>query len=91
MKRRRDSSSLIATIFFTSLVAGAVFIYSSSMFERNAPEVKLSNMGYWNLKDPLHVGISDQSGLVEYSATLNVDGQDYVIANEKLMQPQKSV
>lgn len=91
MKQRRDSSSLITTIFFISLIAGAIFIYSSSMFERNAPEVKLSNIGYWNLKDPLHVGISDESGLVEYSATLNVDGQDYVIANEKLMKPEHSV
>ncbi len=91
MKQKRDSSSLITTVFFASLVAGAVFIYSSSMFERNAPEVKLSNIGYWNLKDPLHVSISDQSGLLEYTATLNVDGQDYTIANEKLMQPQKSV
>ena len=91
MKQRRDSSSLITWIFFISLAAGAVFIYTSPMFERNAPEVKLSNIGYWNLKDPLHVSISDQSGIVEYSVTLNVDNQDYVIANEKLMKKENNV
>lgn len=91
MKRRKDSSSLISKIFFASLVAGGVFIYLSPMFERDEPEVKINNTGFWNLKDPLHVSISDGSGLTQYSATLTVDGQDYVIANEKLMQPQKSV
>ncbi len=91
MKRRKDSSSLVTTLFFGALAVGAVFVYLSPMFERDMPEVKINNTGYWNLKDPLHVEVKDASGLVEYSATLNVDGQDYVIANEKLMQPQKNV
>jgi murein DD-endopeptidase MepM/ murein hydrolase activator NlpD len=91
MKQRRDSSSLITAIFFISLLAGAIFIYKSSMFERDVPEVKMNNMGYWNLKDPLHVNISDASGIIEYSVTLTIDDKDYPIANEKLMSVQKSV
>lgn len=91
MKQKKDSSSLITWIFFISLIAGAVYIYNSSMFNRNAPEVKLDKDGYWNLKDPLHVSIKDQSGIVEYSITLNVDNQDYVIASEKLMKKENTV
>jgi murein DD-endopeptidase MepM/ murein hydrolase activator NlpD len=91
MRNRKDSSSMMKTILFIALLAGVGFVYKSSMFEREAPEVKISNMGYWNLKDPLHVNINDKSGIIEYSVTLTIDDKDYVIANEKLMKAQNNV
>ena len=91
MRQKRDSSSLMTAIFFIALIAGSVFIYKSPMFAREAPEVKINNVGFWNLKDPLHVNISDKSGIVEYAVTLTIDDKDYVIANEKLMKKEDNI
>lgn len=91
MRRRRDSSSLLVLIFFIAVIAGAVFVFNSSMFERNAPIVKVDNNGYWNLKDPLHVTIDDDTGIVSYKITLKVKDQVFAIADEKFISKQNGI
>ncbi|WP_345992346.1 M23 family metallopeptidase [Sulfurimonas sp. HSL-1716] len=91
MRRRRNSSSLLVLIFFIALIGGAVFIFNSSMFERNAPVVKLDNNGYWNLKDPLHVNISDDTGILSYNIVLKVDDKTFNIADERFMAKQNNI
>lgn len=91
MRKRRDSSSLLVLIFFISIIGGAIFIFNSSMFERNAPVIKLDNNKYWNLKDPLHVSINDDTGVVSYNITLQVDDKTFNIADEKFISKENNI
>lgn len=91
MRKKRDSSSLLVLIFFISIIGGAIFIFNSSMFERNAPVVKLDNDKYWNLKDPLHVSMNDDTGIVSYRITLKVDDQIFNIADEKFVSKENNI
>ncbi len=91
MRKKRNSSSLLVLIFFIAIIGGAIFIFNASMFERNAPIVKLDNSGYWNLKDPLHVTINDDTGILSYNAILKVDDKSYVVANEKFMSKENNI
>ena len=91
MRQRRDSSSLIILVFFIAVIGGAIFIFNSSMFERNAPIVKLDNTGYWNLKEPLHLTIDDESGVISYNVTLKVDDKSFVIADERFISKENNI
>ncbi|MBU1659723.1 peptidoglycan DD-metalloendopeptidase family protein [bacterium] len=91
MKNSRGKSSL-GTLFFVGLVIGAVvFGYNSSMFERDVPEVNLSNNGYWNLKEPLKIAISDTSGISAYKVFLKTQSEDIPLNSEQFIHPQNKV
>ena len=92
MKQKRDASSFVLMLFLLAIIGGAVFIWNSAMFERNAPVVVLdNNTGYWNLKEPLHVTINDQSGVIAYNAVLKVDNQSVVVADERFITKENNV
>jgi len=65
-------------------IAGGVFISFSPMFERDVPEVKIDNNGFWNLKAPLHVNIKDFSGIQSYKVILVSQKEKVVLAQERL-------
>jgi len=73
------------------IVGGVLYIYNSVMFEREAPVVSMPNSGYWNLKDPLEVAISDISGLKSYRISLKSDADDTVLNYEQFMEPRQAV
>ncbi|MBW6489189.1 MAG: M23 family metallopeptidase [Sulfurimonas sp.] len=68
-----------------------LYIYNSVMFEREVPSVSMPNSGYWNLKDPLEVSISDISGLKSYRISLKSDADEAVLSHEQFMEPRQSV
>jgi len=91
LKRRKNESQLGLMLLLAIIVGAVIYVYNSKMFERNAPEISINNSGYWNLKDPLDVSISDNSGLKSYKITLKSETQEVVLHNEQFITPQLSV
>jgi hypothetical protein len=89
--RRKNKSSTLFFGLFAVIVAGVLYLYNSSMFERNAPVIKLDNNGFWNLKSPLHLKIQDQSGIKNYRIVLVTAKGEKEIANSVLVKPQKKI
>lgn len=79
MKRQRKSSiaAFILGFIFLILVGGVAYVFNSSSFEREAPQIVLTKEIDWNLKDPIHVQIGDQSGLKSVKVSL-FDGEKSV-------------
>ncbi|MDF1876416.1 M23 family metallopeptidase [Sulfurimonas sp. SAG-AH-194-L11] len=71
------------------VVAGALFVYFSSMFERNTPIVTMKEHGFWNLKEALHVKIEDESGVKSYKITLKSANEEKTLQYEQLINPQQ--
>ena len=87
--RRNKSKSPLGSIIFGLIVIGAIFIYVSPMFERDMPVVKIQNNGYWNLKTPLKVSISDESGIKSYKITLKSTDKEIPLEYEQFVNPEK--
>jgi hypothetical protein len=76
LRRKKGNSSFGVLFIFVLIVAGALYVYNSAMFERELPKVELSNYEYWNLKKPLHLKIEDSSGIKSYKVILKTDNGD---------------
>ena len=86
---RKKNNSSFATLFVLVLfIGGLLFIYFSSMFERTAPSVTIEEGGYWNLREPLHINIEDQSGIKSYKVTLKSSNEEKALEYEQLINPQ---
>lgn len=66
MRRKQESSSFGALFIFALIIGGGYYLYNTPMFERNAPSITLDTNGYWNLKKPLSLHITDASGIKSY-------------------------
>jgi len=84
MKRQRKFSlaALSLGMIFLILVGGVAYVFNSSLFERDAPQVNLPKEIEWNLKDPIPLQISDQSGLKRVKISL-FDGEKSVDLESK--------
>lgn len=87
---RRNKKSPVGKILLVLIIIGAVFIYTSPLFEREAPTVKIDNDGYWNLKTPITVSMSDV-GIKSYKITFISGEDETVLKNEQLIAPQSDV
>ncbi|MCF6309121.1 MAG: peptidoglycan DD-metalloendopeptidase family protein [Sulfurimonas sp.] len=88
---RKGKSSFGALFLFAVIIIGAVYVYSSEMFERDIPKITMKNNGYWNLKTPLDISIDDVSGLKSYKVILKSSSGDTILHNEHFMVINKSV
>jgi murein DD-endopeptidase MepM/ murein hydrolase activator NlpD len=78
-------------LVFLSAIGGGIFVSFSPMFESVAPTIKIDNNGFWNLKSPLHVSMSDDSGIRSYKVTLLSAKEKVVLAQEQLSFPEAEV
>ena len=85
---RSKSKLPLGTILFVFILLGAVFVYSSSMFERVVPQIEIDNDGYWNLKKPINVSISDESGIKLYKITLKTSKGESPLQHEQYITPE---
>ena len=88
---RRNKSPIGGVLIFGLLVAGAGFVYTSDMFEREQPSVVVESNGYWNLKKPLNISIDDASGLGSYKVTLKTSTDEIVVVDENFISPERDV
>ena len=91
MRKKGNGSAVVLILSFMLVVGGALFIYFSSMFERVAPEISLETNGYWNLKKPLSLTISDESGVIAYRVTMITQEGSTDLHYEKLVTAQEKV
>jgi len=89
---KKNNSSFGALFVMALIVGGVLFVYFSSMFERNTPTVVIeNNNGYWNLKKPLKVKIEDDSGIKSYKITLKSKKESKVLEYEQLITPESNI
>ena len=91
MSRRRGKSSLIGWVFLVLLIGGVFYVFNSKMFERTSPTITLENNGYWNLRKPLKLVISDASGIKSYKVSLKTSAGETVLYNEYLIKYSDSI
>lgn len=89
--RKKNSSSFVTLLLLVVLVGGALYIYFSSTFEREAPKVSLQNNGYWNLKEPLTLKIEDTSGIKSYRIFMKSSKGMQQLQEERLLTPISSL
>lgn len=89
-RNSRGISGIIVVLFIVAICVGVFYIIKSPMFERNAPEVKLDDKIYWNLKSPLPIEVSDDSGIKFVRVSLDDGTNKITIANENFEIPQKN-
>jgi len=86
-KKKRSASSVIFLIIIFSLLAGALYLYNSAMFERDKPSINVKSKIYWNLKEPIKVTLNDASGIKYYTVVLKTATEEYVLKREVLHNP----
>lgn len=91
MRRRKNNSSLGILLLFALIIGGALFVYNSSMFERETPTINLQSNGFWNLKEPLRLNIEDPSGLKSFKVILKTQTGEETLYYEKLLSMKNSV
>ncbi|WP_234697107.1 M23 family metallopeptidase [Nitrosophilus alvini] len=90
---RRRSNKLIYIFMFLLIMAGGggFYIYTSQSFERESPKIEISELIYWNLKTPIKVKITDNTGISYYKVILSDGKNETVLAEAKLENPLKEI
>lgn len=89
--RKKSNSSLGGLILVVASIAIGVYLYNSSMFERNAPDIQLKTNGFWNLSEPLSVTINDESGIKFYKVILKTKESESVLYFDQPLKPTSNV
>ncbi|MDD2905159.1 MAG: M23 family metallopeptidase [Sulfurimonas sp.] len=89
--RNSNKSSFGILVLLALIVGGVIYIFNSAMFERDVPEIKMVNNGYWNLKDPLKIEITDASGVKTYKVILKTAAEESVLFYEQVVEPKTTV
>jgi murein DD-endopeptidase MepM/ murein hydrolase activator NlpD len=91
MRQKRRSSGIFVLVFFIILVAILAYVYNSKLFERSAPNIELSSVIDWNLREPIAVKIEDESG-VKFLRVILSDGNNSIVLDKKVFElAQKEV
>lgn len=93
MRRERKSSiaAFVLGFIFLFLVGGIAFVFNSSMFEREVPQVSLPKEIEWNLKEPIKLHVTDASGLKMVRASLSDGEKSVVLENKEFKTPEQMV
>ncbi len=94
MRERRQGKGYIRAVLLLMVIAGIVYgvqkLFKSPLFEANPPVITLKENLYWNLKTPLQVPISDDSGLKKVQVFLSDGTQEIEIVQKTSDQTTKS-
>lgn len=82
MRRGRNNSGLIGWIIGAAVIGIFAFMGFSPLFERDEPKVSISQQGYWNFRDPIHVNVEDASGLKSFRATITTPHDEWVVSDQ---------
>ena len=88
MRRKKSSAGIVVLIVLILITASLAYLYNSKMFERTPPTIELAKKIDWNLKKPIPIKISDESGVKFIRATLS-DGKNSIILTKKLFEISK--
>jgi murein DD-endopeptidase MepM/ murein hydrolase activator NlpD len=77
-------------VVLIAFLVGVVFVLFSSMFERNAPKIKVQNEIYWNFQKSISVEISDNTKIKSYEVVF-VDGDKKLKLETKVIKDENGV
>ena len=93
MKFINNKSSIKGLWIYVVLIAflvAVVFLLFSSMFERNAPKIKVQNEIYWNFQNPINVLITDDTKIKSYEIVF-VDGDKKLKLETKVIKDENGI
>jgi len=82
VRRGRNNSGIVGWVLVVLVLSAVGFMGFSPLFEKDDPKVSLSQDGYWNFRDPIHVSVEDTSGLKSFKATIVTPHEEWVVAEE---------
>lgn len=86
--KKKSSGGIIVLLIAIIIVVALAYLYNSKMFERVAPNIALNQKIEWNLKEPIAVKITDESGIKFVRAVLS-DGKNSIVLAKQLFTSPK--
>ena len=90
MKFTNNKNSIKGLWIYIALIVfliAVIFMLFSSMFERNAPKIKVQNEIYWNFQKPINVTISDNIKIKSYEMVF-IDGDKKIKLDTKVIKEE---
>jgi len=91
LSNKKKNSTFSGLLFIILVAVGSLYIYFSVTFEREAPQINLTNNGFWNLKKPLKLSIKDNSGINEYKIILKTKDGEIELQHEEPIKFDKEL
>lgn len=91
MRKKGNKSSLGILVVLALIIGGIIYLFNSSMFERDPVQISLETNGYWNMKEPLELKMDDVSGVKSYKVSLELSGSTQELLFEQFIEPRKSL
>jgi len=76
---------LVAILFILMLFGLPAFVYFSPIFEKTPPKIIINHNEFWNLRDNLHINITDKSPIKYYKVVLINSGKSKVLETKELL------
>ena len=89
--QKKNNYSKFFLFFIILLLIAGVFVYTSSLFERNKPIIKIADEVYWNLKTKIKLNISDDMGVKYYKIVFVNDKIETILKREVLKKTKKNI
>ena len=91
MKKKSSIGKFLTIVILLLVVVGGGFIYLSPQFEQNKPKIQMESKQFWNLRDPLELHLSDDSGIKYYQVIFKDSAKNIILAEQVLQTPQKNI
>lgn len=90
---RRNGFSALTFAFvllFMVIFIGAWFVFKSDSFEKNSPQIGISDTIYWNLRSPVAINFKDDSGIKFVRISMSNSEDEISMLNQVLETPLKN-
>ncbi len=91
MRRKSKKGLYLAIGGLIGIAAIGYFVYTSQAFERQKPKIAIQDKIYWNLKKPLKLTLTDDSGIKSYTVVMSDGKQKETIDTATLSNPSKKI
>ncbi|MDR0580449.1 MAG: peptidoglycan DD-metalloendopeptidase family protein [Campylobacteraceae bacterium] len=91
MKKKASKNRSIILALILIIIVAMAFVYNSTVFERNTPEIVLEEQIYWNLKNPIQAQIKDDSGIKRVLIQIGDSENNITLVNNKYSGNDKEV
>ncbi len=88
-QKKSPVGKLLFLAILTILAIGVYQLYNSPMFEKEKPQIVLEKSIFWNIKKPIEVMVSDNSGIKKIIASLSDGDKEVEIINQNFQTPPK--
>lgn len=90
-RKKASFGKIVVLLVIFGLIGSMVYLYNSAMFEQKKPKISLPTTVFWNLKKPIPITISDESGIKFVRVTISDGNNTTVLANKVYKNKQTNV